>query len=280
MTRRKPPFDEIGYWSEIKLEIIKEYAAPYSRIMSAQQHPRLQHVYIDGFAGAGQHVSRTSGEIVAGSPTVALEVDPPFTHYYFIDIEATKTQQLEQVAGQRSDVDVFHGDCNKVLLEKVFPEVGYKDFKRGLCLLDPYGLHLDWQVIAAAGQSRSIEIFLNFPMTDINRNVLRRDPEKTRTDQAERLTRYWGDDSWRQVAYRSVPGLFGDMEEKTTNEALAKAFRTRLREVAGFQYVPEPILMRNTKGGPLYYLYFAAHKPVAAKIVRDILSKYRNRARP
>jgi len=280
MTRRKPPFDEIGYWSEIKLEIIKEYAAPYSRIMSAQQHPRLQHVYIDGFAGAGQHVSRTSGEIVAGSPTVALEVDPPFTHYYFIDIEATKTQQLEQVAGQRSDVDVFHGDCNKVLLEKVFPEVDYKDFKRGLCLLDPYGLHLDWQVIAAAGQSRSIEIFLNFPMTDINRNVLRRDPEKTRTDQAERLTRYWGDDSWRQVAYRSVPGLFGDMEEKTTNEALAKAFRTRLREVAGFQYVPEPILMRNTKGGPLYYLYFAAHKPVAAKIVRDILSKYRNRARP
>src|SRR5689334_22566425 len=39
-------FDEIGYWSEIKLSIIKEYAAAYSTILSARN---FHHVYIDGF---------------------------------------------------------------------------------------------------------------------------------------------------------------------------------------------------------------------------------------
>ena len=54
MTPRKgAQFDEIGYWSEIKLDIIKDYAAAYSRILSAQKNPSLHHIYIDAFAGGG-----------------------------------------------------------------------------------------------------------------------------------------------------------------------------------------------------------------------------------
>jgi three-Cys-motif partner protein len=47
-----PTFDRIGYWSEVKLEIVDKYAAAYSTILSAQQ--RFHHVYVDGFAGAGE----------------------------------------------------------------------------------------------------------------------------------------------------------------------------------------------------------------------------------
>jgi hypothetical protein len=36
--------DEVGYWSELKLEIIKKYAAAYSQILSAQKQ-HLQHDY-------------------------------------------------------------------------------------------------------------------------------------------------------------------------------------------------------------------------------------------
>jgi len=61
-------FDEIGYWSELKLEIIKDYAAAYSKILAAQRDPELHHVYIDGFAGPGLHVSRATGGFVPGSP--------------------------------------------------------------------------------------------------------------------------------------------------------------------------------------------------------------------
>ena len=71
---RRLKFDEIGYWSEIKLDIIKDYASAYSRILAAQTKPALHHVYIDAFAGAGVHISKATGEYVPGSPTNALLV--------------------------------------------------------------------------------------------------------------------------------------------------------------------------------------------------------------
>ncbi len=77
-------FDEIGYWSEIKLDIVRDYAA-YSKILSAKSLP---HIYIDAFAGAGQHVSKETGEFIPGSPLNALDVYPPFREYHFIDLNA------------------------------------------------------------------------------------------------------------------------------------------------------------------------------------------------
>jgi three-Cys-motif partner protein len=58
MAAKDLHFDEIGYWSEVKLEIVRKYAAAYSTILSKQ--PLIRgHLYIDAFAGAG---SRQSGD--------------------------------------------------------------------------------------------------------------------------------------------------------------------------------------------------------------------------
>jgi three-Cys-motif partner protein len=124
---------------------------------------------------------------------------------------------------------------------------------------------------------KTIEVFLNFPIMDINRNALWRDRGKVDPRQTQRLTRYWGDDTWRSEAYSGEGDLFG-FEEKTTNEALASAFRQRLISVANFAYVPEPIPMRNSKGAVVYYLYFASQNRNGAKIVKAIFDKYRDRS--
>lgn len=52
--------DHIGIWSEIKLEIIKKYAAAYTSIMKNQAWCK-GFVYIDAFAGAGKHISTQTG---------------------------------------------------------------------------------------------------------------------------------------------------------------------------------------------------------------------------
>ena len=85
-----------------------------------------------------------------------------------------------------------------------------------------------------AGQMKSIEIFLNFPIMDMNMNVLKKDTGKVEPQQASRMTAFWGDESWRQAAYNTTENLFG-IEEKTDNEAVAEAFRERLKKVAGFE---------------------------------------------
>ena len=88
---------------------------------------------------AGTHISKTTGQFVPGSPLNALLVKPPFTEFHFIDLNVGRTQLLKSKAGNRNEVSVYEGDCNKILLETVFPRVRYRDFKRALCLLDHAG---------------------------------------------------------------------------------------------------------------------------------------------
>jgi three-Cys-motif partner protein len=273
-----PEFDEIGYWSEIKLEILKEYASAYSKILAAQKSPALNHVYIDAFAGAGVHVAKLTKNFVPGSPSNALLVQPPFREYHLIDIAPERIASLRTLIGTREGVSIYQGDCNQILLEVIFPKVQYKDYRRGLCILDPYRLDLEWKVMFVAGQMKTLDVFLNFPVADINRNVLWRDPRAVDEVQKQRLNRYWGDDSWQEVAYRTDTTLFGE-PEKQPNEVIAEAFRKRLRKVAGFARVPKPIPMRNTKGAIVYYLFFASQKDTAEHIVLDVFRKYEGRGR-
>ncbi len=268
-------YDEIGYWSEIKLEIVSKYASAYSTILAKQPYIK-RHLYIDAFAGAGVHISKQTGKFVPGSPMNALLVDPPFRELHFIDMDGGRATELRKLASDRTDVQVYEGDCNRILEREVFPRCRYEDFSRALCLLDPYGLHLNWSVMAAAGRMKTIDIFLNFPIMDMNMNVLWRDPDKVQPDQARRMDAFWGDDSWRKAAYSTDHNLFGFLE-KTDNNVIAEAFGARLKDVAGFRYVPAPMPMRNTKGAVVYYLFFASPNKTGGKIVEDIFKKYRNR---
>lgn len=275
MRMDSPQLDRIGYWSEVKLAILKEYAAAYSTILAAQKSPSLSHVYVDAFSGAGEHRTKLTGEFVAGSPLNALLVTPPFREYHLIDLVPEKIENLRGLVGDRKDVRFYEGDCNELLLTQVFPKVRYEDYKRGLCVLDPYGLHLNWKVMLMAGQMKTFDIFLNFPVADMNRNVLWRNVDRVDPAQSERLNSFWGDESWKEVAYRTEGNLFGE-PEKQTNETIAEAFRHRLKGVAGFARVPKPMPMRNSRGAVVYYLFFASQKDTAEHIVRDIFSKYAN----
>jgi three-Cys-motif partner protein len=267
-------FDQIGYWSEIKIDIVREYAAAYSRILTSK---KLQHIYIDAFAGAGQHISKNTGEFIPGSPIRALKVTPPFREYHFVDMDAAKIGHLQTLAGSNPNVQLYEGDCNEVLIRDIFPTLNFSSYRRALCLLDPYGLHLKWEVMLQAGQLGTVDMFLNFPVMDINRNALWRNPEAVSDEQRSRMTSFWGDESWRQVGYEQSPGLFGSMEEKVSNAEFAESFRQRLIKVAGFKRVPKPLPMRN-RNAIVYYLFFASQVDVAEKIVVDIFNKYRNRS--
>jgi three-Cys-motif partner protein len=270
--------DEIGPWSEIKLEIIEKYGPAYTQAFSGKGRA-LKKFYIDGFSGSGLHLSKSTKATIAGSPARALKVNPPFDGFFFIDLDKDKTDYLRKQCEGLTNVDIFTGDCNRHLTCDVLPKIQYDLFTRALCLLDPYGMHLNWDVIQMAGQSRAIDVFLNFPIMDINRNALTRNPDNATPESIERMNRLWGDDSWRTIAYveSNQQSLFGDPPDliKQDNDTIAEAFRQRLSKVAGFTYVPEPLPMKNSNNAVLYYLFFAAASKTADKIIRDIFEKYR-----
>ena len=112
---------------------------------------------------------------------------------------------------------------------------------------------------------------------DMNRNVLRRNTDGVQPAQVARMDAFWGDHSWNNAAYTKVSGLFGEMEEKARTPRIAEAFRERLEKAAGFAFVPEPLPMRNTKGGIVYYLFFTSPNRTGHKIVTDIFKEYRQK---
>lgn len=267
-------FDQIGQWSQIKLDIVREYAKAYSTILARQ--PLLKHVYIDAFAGAGVHQLKSTGGLIPGSPLNALHVEPPFHELHLIDLDGAKIDHLRSIAGNHRNVFFYQEDCNRTLLEKIFPRIRYEDYRRGLCLLDPYGLNLNWEVLAKAGEMKTIEIFLNFPIMDMNRNALWSNAAEVAQEDADRMTAFWGDTSWRDAVYIPQRSLFGgeDLLKSGGNEEIVRAFRKRLQDVAGFSEVPKPIPMRNSRNATVYYLFFASHNKTGGRIAGDILRKY------
>lgn len=272
---------KIGIWSEVKLAIIKKYASAYATIMEAQRRgriPSLRWLYIDAYAGPGYHLSKTSGELVEGSPLIALNTDPPFHEYHFIDSDSERSQLLRKRAGDRRDVFTYSQDCNQILLTKVFPRANYGHYRRALCLLDPYNIDLTWEVIEAAGKARSIEIFMNFMIMDINRNAMRKNPDKSLASKVAQMTRLWGDETWKDAGYDQVQTLFDySVPRKVSNERFAEVFRARLEKKAGFKYVPAPMPMKTKSNSVIYYLYFASQKEAGMDIVNDIFDEYRKK---
>jgi three-Cys-motif partner protein len=132
--------------------------------------------------------------------------------------------------------------------------------------------------MAVAGRSKAVDMFLNFPVMDMNRNAIWRNPETVPQEGVERMNRFWGDESWKQAAYTESPQkslFFAPDLLKQSNETIAAAFQKRLKEIAGFGFVPNPLPMKNSNNAVVYYLFFASAKPVAQKIIEGIFKKHR-----
>lgn len=282
---KKEAIDDIGPWSEVKLDIIKDYASAYSTIFHSPRQSWATHIYVDAFSGPGVNISRRSGDLIAGSPLNALMIENPFKEYYLIDADGDKTkllrslvdEQLSTMSAPVPTVKIFSGDSNPILLDVIFPRVEANSRLRALCLLDPYKKRdLDWEVVRRAGSTKRIELFINVPMLDIERNVLRRDFTKVSKSEIEKMNRFWGDESWQSV-FSNRKTLFGDLDrvKAESSNKLVKDYKKRLKNIAGFAFVTEPLVMRNSSGGIVYYLYFASPNRTGAKIVSDIFGRYR-----
>ncbi len=267
--------DEIGVWSEIKIAILREYACAFTRILKAKPWCKGC-CYIDAFAGAGIHISKTTGEMVPGSPSNALLVEPRFDRIVLIDLDSEKVESLKALCGNDKRVEIKTGDCNEILLNTIVPSLSYSSYWRGLCVLDPYGIHgktLRWKTIKQLADLKTVDIFLNFPLMDINRNTLRKRLANTDDTDVAAFSEFCGTEDWKKQMYKD--DLFGDPVKSVNNKTLAEWFRKRIEVAGGFKFVPEPILMQNSKGGKLYFLYFASHQSVAQKVILDIFKKYR-----
>jgi three-Cys-motif partner protein len=283
--------DIIGGWSEEKLDLLARYLKAYSDIMNNQKtsnnptgRPWLRsYYYVDAFAGSVRPRAKEDEErYIDGSPLRALQTEPKFDGYWFIDLSSRRAERVAQLREDFPDrtIEAYQGDCNEVLRDRIIPRLSYSSRQRAFIFLDPYGLQVDWNTIRELAETKTCDIFINFSVMGVTRLLPREqspDPEVIR-----RIDGVMGSADWITQIYREPAGtqlgLFGDQETPSSSrdtipaEWLARLYTQQLRSL--FSHVSKPVLMKNSTNSVLYALCMASHNKTAIDITNDIFSRY------
>ena len=214
-----------GDWTEQKLECVSKYLSAYTTIMNKHKD-RFTFAYIDAFAGTGyrkvmldEDINETmfpeldTQEIVnfrQGSVRNALEAQPPFNKYIFIEEDKENFSELEKLTEEFSEHNI---ECIRTDANKYFRDVCDKSWKkhRALVFLDPFGMQVEWKIIEMIAETKAIDLWLLFPIGTVNR-LLKRDGE-IRQSLRDKLNLFFGDDDWHHVFYNLSRSLFDDEDQ-------------------------------------------------------------------
>ena len=286
----------VGPWAREKLEALGEYLNFYTTALKKQGHWVKSLTYVDAFAGSGMAtLRRPTGEpqpaglfddaeavsadpdfheFVRGSPRVALDLPNRFSRYVFVERDpdrASELQRLRQEYGDDYKIEVFNGDAVDALDMLLAGDLGQPNHL-AVTFLDPFGMQVPWSTIARLAATKQIEVVINFPLGMAIQRVLPRSGVVPSQWSAS-LDRLFGSHDWHEQVYQQRSDLFGFGIEKRKDAGLRllEWYRCRLKEAFGF--VSPPKLIRNTRGGHLYYLIWAGPNRLGLKGAHYILSK-------
>jgi three-Cys-motif partner protein len=284
-----------GDWTADKLDRVRKYLCAYTNIFEKNERARhFTTIYVDAFAGTGQRSARRSktsagafgseGDTDAeslqkGSARIALEVESPFDRFLFIEQRADRVSDLQDLRtefpNRAKAIQIEQGDANDVL--KKWCRESDWHHHRAVVFLDPYGMQVNWETVAAIASTKAIDLWILFPLgMAINRLLTRRMPPQP---WARALTRIFGSEEWRAEFYpkKKQKTLFEDEEtefKETSFERIGRFFLKRLNTVFT-RVAPNPLILTNSKRVPIFLLCFAAGNPkgapTAVKIAGDIL---------
>jgi three-Cys-motif partner protein len=278
--------------------ILSGYLRQYTTAPKDKPTPQRPFIkgYIDAFAGTGYRNIDTPGgrsdtqdsllpdmdvpeqALLDGSAKLALQIEPAFDRYVFIERSAAKRDALEQLKASfpAKAITIKPGDANANI-----QDMCAKNWRnhRAVLFLDPYGMQVEWTTIQGVADTRGIDMWLLFPLgIGVNRLVTKDGniPASWRA----RLDALLGTTDWYEEFYRveRTTDLFGNDVEfvvKASVETIGAYFVRRLKSV--FVDVAEPRVLRNSRGNPLYLLCFAAGNkngaPIAMRIARHLLKR-------
>lgn len=222
--------------------------------------------YIDSHGGSGKVL--LDGKQIDGSPLIAAKELGNFP-CYITEIDNLSFRRLVQSSRGISNIVPRNGDCN-VLVPQILAKIEY--WKFCLCFVDPDGLvyhtgsqkfmQLTHQTVDTIANSVSnsgpkTELLLNFQAISVLRTkgFVERLPDDDRTPiMDEDITALFGCEDWKGI--------------RTRRELLDIFIEKRL---SPFEYKGAFLVEDN--GRPQYYLVYASHSDVGAKIMKDIMGR-------
>lgn len=291
-----------GQWTEEKLERLRKYLAAYTKIFASNERAKfLTTYYVDAFAGTGHRAHRSitkpaspmlldsddlalndqdADSFTKGSARIALEVEPSFDNYIFVERNLDHVKELEilrqQFPSKTRKIDIRNEDANSFI--QTWCDSTNWQANRAVVFLDPYGMSVDWKTIEVIAKTKAIDLWLLFPLGQgVNRLLTREHPPEDAW--ANKLTRFFGTNDWMDAFYRPTlqQSLFGEeqpLKKEANFDKIGEYFISRLKTV--FTKVSDHSLtLRNSRNSPIFLLCFASANPkgasTAVKIADHIL---------
>jgi three-Cys-motif partner protein len=128
--------------------------------------------YIDTYCGPGVCWVEDTGEFVTGSPLIAMQTEPAFTHFAFVDKDSVCVDALRQrAAALHYDPQIHCGDSNAPDVIDWIRSVTPRQDTLALALLDPQGCTLEPKTIQALTRDRRMDLMINLPVHGLYRNL-------------------------------------------------------------------------------------------------------------
>lgn len=290
-----------GPWTEEKLDCFEKYVKAYLTIMNTYRDMfDWKLIYFDGFAGCGDRERKNAGENMAleifgseqiehedmnvyqGAAERVVRLEQKmrgFDFYYFIDKYEDNITRLELKLSQYDTKGKKIPRCSDantqaLMLAKTLKE-GHGKFK-SLCLLDPFGMSIDWNTLVALA-GKSIDLWILVPTGSIISRLVKNNGELRFPN---KLEEFFGlpEEEIKQRLYvkETKTGLFGEYEEihKVNNivQELANLYCEQLGTL--FPYVTnDPLVLRNKKNVPIFHFVCASFNMTAVKIAKQIIDK-------
>jgi three-Cys-motif partner protein len=279
-----------GDWTEDKLRRLREYLTAYRSIFASNERASFFKTwYVDAFAGTGSRskpqsaswpldygdgylVDDNTARFLDGSAKIALGLQSPFDHYFFIEESRKRAETLQDSV--RADfpalterVQFKIADANTALCEWCSQRDWSKE--RAVVFLDPYGMQVEWNTVVTLASTKGVDLWYLFPFST---RVLTKDGNMDEK-WAKRLDTLFGTPDWRSRFYstREQETLFGvveNVERDATEQNIQSFIEERLKSC--FVEVARSLIVRNSRSSPLFALCFAASNEKGAKTALKI----------
>ena len=268
----KPETSYGGQWTIQKLEILEKYLDAYT---TALKKTPFKLMYIDAFAGTG-YVNLGESEdkgaggffllgggegedaqsFIRGSAMRAIDIeDRPFDKLIFVEKDRDRHRELKRLKKQHPDrkIRVKNSEANKYLrnLEKDWNKW------RGVLFLDPFATEVEWSTLETIAGFQALDTWILFPVYAISRLLpTSQRPEDIAPGRAERLTKVFGDESWREL-YHEHEGFFHTYHTRDPGVGgLLKIYKKKLTALFGKRFLQQSRTLRNSKNAALFEFLF------------------------
>ncbi len=267
---------DAGSWTIEKLTLLEKYLSAYVKATQSLR-ARGNITYVDLFSGPGSNRNRDTGDIIDGSPVIALKLYPGFSRFVFVESDRHNWDSLQirvSQLGRAREVDTIYGDCNQKI-----DEIIKKIPTDGPCFvfLDPAAPVLDWTTVSRIAnlrvgyRKRRPEQFILFPYDMGLVRMLPRDEEPESvwgSYTRDQISGVMPDSSkWRAVHLARRQGLIDAQEQR---RRFLYLYWMGLNEL-GYQFVLQPRLIKTRNGHRLYDLYFVSDNETGGKIMGSVI---------